>query len=274
MPTSISHLGGRARVNEPGRYRKKNNKNLMAQGLPTYVGMPQPLRNLIAKRVKPSQAVTERKKKSCICDTSCAQTVSPEAGQTITGTLAATTKGVFGCNNNYATVVNLFRNLNNLDSMCRSDAFCCLGSSGTGSCPPPGMGFDVFAYESVPSGNLHKIWVAIWGTNNAPVGWTAPTTIQGITVTRPGLNLQTNAPANPPVPSFNILGGPGFPFPINLSAQPGAGPIPDYLKLDGTPGCTAIATGAVPLQAGEWSFAVAGLANTILPGDTVAVILG
>ena len=55
MPTSISHLGGRARVNEPGRYRKKNNKNLMAQGLPTYVGMPQPLRNLIAKRVKPSQ---------------------------------------------------------------------------------------------------------------------------------------------------------------------------------------------------------------------------
>ena len=57
MPTSISHLGGRARVNEPGRYRKKNNKNLMAQGLPTYIGMPQPLRNLIAKRVKPSQTV-------------------------------------------------------------------------------------------------------------------------------------------------------------------------------------------------------------------------
>ena len=57
MPTSISHIGGRARVNEPGRYRKKNNKNLMAQGLPTYVGMPQPLRNLIAKRVKPSQTV-------------------------------------------------------------------------------------------------------------------------------------------------------------------------------------------------------------------------
>jgi hypothetical protein len=61
MPTSISHLGGRARVNEPGRYRKKNNKNLMTQGLPTYVGMPQPLRNLIAKRVKPSQAVTKKK---------------------------------------------------------------------------------------------------------------------------------------------------------------------------------------------------------------------
>jgi len=61
MPTSISHLGGRARVNEPGRYRKKNNKNLMAQGLPTYVGMPQPLRNLIAKRVKPSQAVAKKK---------------------------------------------------------------------------------------------------------------------------------------------------------------------------------------------------------------------
>ena len=57
MPTSISHLGGRARVNEPGRYRKKNNKNLMAQGLPSFVGMPQPLRNLIAKRVKPSQAI-------------------------------------------------------------------------------------------------------------------------------------------------------------------------------------------------------------------------
>jgi hypothetical protein len=61
MPTSISHLGGRARVNEPGRYRKKNNKNLTAQGLPTYVGMPQPLRNLIAKRVKPSQAVAKKK---------------------------------------------------------------------------------------------------------------------------------------------------------------------------------------------------------------------
>ena len=61
MPTSISHLGGRARVNEPGRYRKKNNKNLMAQGLPTYVGMPQPLRNLIAKRVKPSEAISKKK---------------------------------------------------------------------------------------------------------------------------------------------------------------------------------------------------------------------
>ena len=59
MPTSISHIGGRARVNEPGRYRKKNNKNLMAQGLPTYVGMPQPLRNLIAKRVKSSDAITK-----------------------------------------------------------------------------------------------------------------------------------------------------------------------------------------------------------------------
>ena len=62
MPTSISHLGGRARVNEPGRYRQKNNKNLMAQGLPSFVGMPQPLRNLITKRVKPSQAITKKKK--------------------------------------------------------------------------------------------------------------------------------------------------------------------------------------------------------------------
>ena len=62
MPTSISHLGGRARVNEPGRYRKKNNKNLMAQGLPSFVGMPQPLRNLIAKRVKPSEAISKKKK--------------------------------------------------------------------------------------------------------------------------------------------------------------------------------------------------------------------
>ena len=61
MPTSISHIGGRARVNEPGRYRKKNNKNLMVQGLPTYVGMPQPLRNLIAKRVKSSQAAAKKK---------------------------------------------------------------------------------------------------------------------------------------------------------------------------------------------------------------------
>ena len=62
MPTSISHIGGRARVNEPGRYRKKNNKNLMAQGVPTFIGMPQPLRNLIAKRVKPSQAISNKKK--------------------------------------------------------------------------------------------------------------------------------------------------------------------------------------------------------------------
>ena len=61
MPTSISHLGGRARVNEPGRYRKKNNKNLMAQGLPSFVGMPQPLRNLIAKRVKTSEAISKKK---------------------------------------------------------------------------------------------------------------------------------------------------------------------------------------------------------------------
>ena len=40
MPTSISHLGGRARVNEPGRYRKENNKNLTAQGLPNLIGNP------------------------------------------------------------------------------------------------------------------------------------------------------------------------------------------------------------------------------------------
>ena len=63
MPTSISHIGGRARVNEPGRYRKRNNKNLMAQGMPTFIGMPQPLRNSIAKRVKPSQAISKKKKK-------------------------------------------------------------------------------------------------------------------------------------------------------------------------------------------------------------------
>ena len=61
MPTWISHLGGRAQINEPGRYWKKNNSNLTAQGLPTYIGMPQPLRNLIAKRVKPSQAVSKKK---------------------------------------------------------------------------------------------------------------------------------------------------------------------------------------------------------------------
>ena len=78
MPTSISHIGGRARVHEPGRYRKRNNKNLMAQGMPTFIGMPQPLRNLIARRVKPSQAVT--KKSGCICNTSCAQTITPVAG--------------------------------------------------------------------------------------------------------------------------------------------------------------------------------------------------
>ena len=33
MPTSIAHLGGRARVAEPGRYRKENNKNLKSQGI-------------------------------------------------------------------------------------------------------------------------------------------------------------------------------------------------------------------------------------------------
>ena len=52
MPTSISHLGGRARVNEPGRYRKENNKNLMAQGLPNLFGKSKYLQSLIARRVR------------------------------------------------------------------------------------------------------------------------------------------------------------------------------------------------------------------------------
>ena len=66
MAPSISHLGGRARVNEPGRYRKKNNKNLMAQGLPTFIGMPQPLRNLLSKRVKSNKAIQKKTKPKSI----------------------------------------------------------------------------------------------------------------------------------------------------------------------------------------------------------------
>lgn len=52
MPTSISHLGGRARTAEPGRYKKENNKNLMRQGLPNLIGKSRVLRRYIQSRVK------------------------------------------------------------------------------------------------------------------------------------------------------------------------------------------------------------------------------
>ena len=57
MPTSISHLGGRARVQEPGRYRKENNKNLTAQGLPNLFGKPKYLQSIIARRVRGVYAI-------------------------------------------------------------------------------------------------------------------------------------------------------------------------------------------------------------------------
>ena len=57
MPTSISHIGGRARVNEPGRYRKKNNKNLTSQGLPNLFGKPKYLQSIIARRVRGVYAI-------------------------------------------------------------------------------------------------------------------------------------------------------------------------------------------------------------------------
>ena len=52
MPTSISHLGGRARVAEPGRYKKENNKNQKAQGLPPMLGKPLYLQRYIQSRVR------------------------------------------------------------------------------------------------------------------------------------------------------------------------------------------------------------------------------
>lgn len=57
MPTSISHLGGRARVQEPGRYRKENNKNQKSQGLPNLFGKPQYLQSIIARRVRGVYAI-------------------------------------------------------------------------------------------------------------------------------------------------------------------------------------------------------------------------
>lgn len=57
MPTSISHLGGRARVQEPGRYRKENNKNQKAQGLPNLFGKPKYLQSIIARRVRGVYAI-------------------------------------------------------------------------------------------------------------------------------------------------------------------------------------------------------------------------
>ena len=57
MPTSISHIGGRARVAEPGRYRKENNKNQKAQGLPNLFGKPKYLQNIIASRVRGIYAI-------------------------------------------------------------------------------------------------------------------------------------------------------------------------------------------------------------------------
>lgn len=52
MPLSISHLGGRARAQEPGRYRKENNKNITSQGLPNLFGKPKYLQNIISSRVR------------------------------------------------------------------------------------------------------------------------------------------------------------------------------------------------------------------------------
>ena len=52
MPTSISHIGGRARVAEPGRYKKENNKNLKAQGLAPLQGKPLYLQRYIMSRVR------------------------------------------------------------------------------------------------------------------------------------------------------------------------------------------------------------------------------
>ena len=52
MPTSISHIGGRARVAEPGRYKKENNKNIIAQGLPNLFGKSLVIRRHIASRVR------------------------------------------------------------------------------------------------------------------------------------------------------------------------------------------------------------------------------
>ncbi len=57
MPTSISHIGGRARVNEPGRYRKENNNNQKAQGLPNLFGKPKYLQSIIARRVRGVYAI-------------------------------------------------------------------------------------------------------------------------------------------------------------------------------------------------------------------------
>jgi hypothetical protein len=51
MPTSIAHIGGRARYSEPGRYKKENNKNLMRQGLPNLIGKSKVLRRYIQSRV-------------------------------------------------------------------------------------------------------------------------------------------------------------------------------------------------------------------------------
>jgi len=57
MPTSITHLGGRARVQEPGRYRKENNKNQKSQGLPNLFGKPKYLQSIIARRVRGVYAI-------------------------------------------------------------------------------------------------------------------------------------------------------------------------------------------------------------------------
>ena len=57
MPTSIAHLGGRARVQEPGRYRKENNKNQKPQGLANLFGKPKYLQSIIARRVRGVYAI-------------------------------------------------------------------------------------------------------------------------------------------------------------------------------------------------------------------------
>ena len=57
MPTSIAHLGGRARVAEPGRYRKENNKNLKSQGFSFGFGKGYVIRRMIARRVNVKEAI-------------------------------------------------------------------------------------------------------------------------------------------------------------------------------------------------------------------------
>ena len=272
MPTSISHLGGRARVNEPGRYRKNNNKKHKAQGLPTFIGMPQPLRNSIAKRVKPSQAVAKKKKRRSIQCTNCqgaaaGAAVTLAAGSSIEGTVKTNCAPIFGntnigyaISNNSSYVAKWAADTaaNPLAANYSDEQLCCLvlGGEEISGCPPSGMYFEMI-YDP---DSAKKIYVEITGVaqNNYAAG-TQPTKYE-ISVDRasfPGPKVITK-----PLEPEDLTDVTGDYYT--------AGDLSNHALEAAAQGDPAV-NNSGSVTPSKWSFADAGIPNTILDGDTITV---